>query len=92
MSNSRCIEDPVWGSSPEQISSMSGLYVPSVAGRVGGLAVIKFRVETGSHMWEMLNWFACCISGLAPNFLQLDTSPNILEKYKQQTEPQPTHY
>lgn len=72
--------------------SAKGLYVPAVAGWVGGLDMIKHRVETGSYIWEMLSWFACCISGLAPNFLQLDTSLNIVGKHKHQPEPQPTHY
>lgn len=78
MSSSRCIQDPVWGNSLEQMLSMNGLYVPAVLGRVGGLIMIKYRIETGSHIWEVLSWCACWISGLAPNFLQLDTS-NVVE-------------
>ena len=51
--------------------------------------MIKHRVEPDSHIREV---FACCISGLIPDFLQLDPSPRIVGEHKQQPEAQPTHH
>ena len=76
-----------------QMLSVKSHCVPAAAGWVDGLAMTKhYKAEIGSHTWEVLNWFDCCISGLARNFLHLDTLPSTIGELKQQPEPQPTHH